>query len=130
MEGVEIQAFNLIGENEKGSTFSVNAVEKARGGLAIYRKKDVVFGGHYHRGTSPGKKPETMLLLSGKMNMRCENIHTEEKGEWQVEAPCTIKIGPEIWHEVKALSQVIIVELNSLEEHSTDTYYDYQPHHG
>jgi dTDP-4-dehydrorhamnose 3,5-epimerase-like enzyme len=90
--------------------------------LLVYRKAGTISGQHYHKGKSPGKNPEQMLLVQGSIIMNWKNLSTEEQGTITIEAPSRVIIEANVWHEVKALTDIIFIELNSLAEGSEDTY--------
>jgi len=90
--------------------------------LLVYRNAGTISGQHYHKGKSPGKNPEEMLLVQGSIEMEWKNLLTEEKGNLTIEAPSRVIIEANVWHEVKALTDIIFLELNSLAEGSEDTY--------
>ena len=90
--------------------------------LLVYRNAGTISGQHYHKGKSPGKNPEEMLLVQGSIEMEWKNLLTEEKGNLTIEAPSRVIIEANVWHEVKALTDIIFIELNSLAEGSEDTY--------
>ena len=90
--------------------------------LLVYRNAGTISGQHYHKGKSPGKNPEEMLLVQGNIHMEWKNLLTEEKGNLTIEAPSRVIIEANVWHEVKALTDIIFIELNSLAEGSEDTY--------
>jgi dTDP-4-dehydrorhamnose 3,5-epimerase-like enzyme len=90
--------------------------------LLVYRKAGTISGQHYHKGKSPGKNPEEMLLVQGSITMHWKNLETNESDTITIEAPSRVIIEANVWHEVKALTDIIFIELNSLEEGSEDTY--------
>ena len=90
--------------------------------LLVYRKAGTISGQHYHKGKSPGKNPEEMLLVQGSILMHWKNLETNESDTITIEAPSRVIIEANVWHEVKALTDIIFIELNSLVEGSEDTY--------
>jgi dTDP-4-dehydrorhamnose 3,5-epimerase-like enzyme len=90
--------------------------------LLVYRKAGTISGQHYHKGKSAGKNPEEMLLVQGSLLMEWKNLLTEEIGNLTIEAPSRVIIEANVWHEVKAMTDIIFIELNSLVEGSEDTY--------
>jgi len=90
--------------------------------LLVYRKAGTISGQHYHKGKSPGKNPEEMLLVQGSIIMHWKNLETNESDTITIEAPSRVIIEANVWHEVKALTDIIFIELNSLVEGSEDTY--------
>lgn len=90
--------------------------------LLVYRKAGTISGQHYHKGKSAGKNPEEMLLVQGSITMNWKNLETNVSDTITVEAPSRVIIEANVWHEVKALTDIIFIELNSLAEGSEDTY--------
>jgi quercetin dioxygenase-like cupin family protein len=90
--------------------------------LLVYRKAGSISGQHYHKGKSVGKNPEEMLLLQGSITMNWKNLETNITDTITIEAPSRVIIEANVWHEVKALTDIIFIELNSLAEGSEDTY--------
>ncbi|MEY4051035.1 MAG: hypothetical protein EB092_04625 [Chitinophagia bacterium] len=90
--------------------------------LLVYRNAGSISGQHYHKGKSAGKNPEIMLLIQGSVTMNWKNLSTKENGTLNIEAPSKVVIEANVWHEVKALTDIIFIELNSLVEGSEDTY--------
>ena len=90
--------------------------------LLVYRKAGTISGQHYHKGNSAGKNPEEMLLVQGSITMNWKNLQTNVSDTIIIEAPSRVIIEANVWHEVKALTDIIFIELNSLVEGSEDTY--------
>jgi len=118
---VSVTKIDVKAIDERGALhyFSTNRTGEF---LLVYRNAGTISGQHYHKGKSPGKNPEEMLLVQGSIQMEWKNLHTEEKGNLTIEAPSRVIIEANVWHEVKALTDIIFLELNSLVEGSEDTY--------
>ena len=118
---VSVSKIDVKAIDERGALhyFSTNRTGEF---LLVYRKAGTISGQHYHKGKSAGKNPEEMLLVQGSIQMEWKNLHTEEKGNLTIEAPSRVIIEANVWHEVKALTDIIFLELNSLAEGSEDTY--------
>jgi dTDP-4-dehydrorhamnose 3,5-epimerase-like enzyme len=118
---VSVSTIDLKAIDERGALhyFSTDRTGEF---LLVYRKAGTVSGQHYHKGKSPGKNPEEMLLVQGSIVMNWKNLGTEEEGSLTIEAPSRVIIEANVWHEVKALTDIIFIELNSLVEGSEDTY--------
>ena len=118
---VSVSKIDVKAIDERGALhyFSTNRTGEF---LLVYRKEGTISGQHYHKGKSPGKNPEEMLLVQGSIHMEWKNLLTEEKGTLTIEAPSRVIIEANVWHEVKALTDIIFIELNSLAEGSEDTY--------
>ena len=118
---VSVSTIDLKAMDERGALhyFSTNRTGEF---LLVYRNAGTISGQHYHKGKSPGKNPEEMLLVQGSIHMEWKNLLTEEKGNLTIEAPSRVIIEANVWHQVKALTDIIFIELNSLVEGSEDTY--------
>ena len=118
---VSVSKIDVKAIDERGALhyFSTNRTGEF---LLVYRKAGTISGQHYHKGKSPGKNPEEMLLVQGSIHMEWKNLLTEAKGNLTIEAPSKVIIEANVWHEVKALTDIIFIELNSLAEGSEDTY--------
>jgi dTDP-4-dehydrorhamnose 3,5-epimerase-like enzyme len=118
---VSVSTIDVKAIDERGALhyFSTNRTGEF---LLVYRKAGTISGQHYHKGKSPGKNPEEMLLVQGSITMSWKNLGTEEQGTITIEAPSRVIIEANVWHEVKALTDIIFIELNSLVEGSEDTY--------
>jgi dTDP-4-dehydrorhamnose 3,5-epimerase-like enzyme len=118
---VSVSIIDVKAIDERGALhyFSTNRTGEF---LLVYRKAGTISGQHYHKGKSPGKNPEEMLLVQGSITMNWKNLGTEEQGTITIEAPSRVIIKANVWHEVKALTDIIFIELNSLVEGSEDTY--------
>ena len=82
-------------------------------------------GRHYHKGLSPTKKPEVLFLFSGTCRLNWKHLEQDTPvASVIVKAPARVEIDPLEWHELVAITDCIFVELNSLEEHAADTFYD------
>ena len=118
---VNVSKIDVKAIDERGALhyFSTNRTGEF---LLVYRNAGTISGQHYHKGKSLGKNPEEMLLVQGSIHMEWKNLLTEEKGNLTIEAPSRVIIEANVWHEVKALTDIIFIELNSLAEGSEDTY--------
>ena len=118
---VSVSNIDVKAIDERGALhyFSTNRTGEF---LLVYRNAGTISGQHYHKGKSPGKNPEEMLLVQGSIHMEWKNLLTEAKGNLTIEAPSRVIIEANVWHEVKALTDIIFIELNSLAEGSEDTY--------
>jgi len=123
MEGVIIKPLGLISENEKASTFRID-LNSQNEGILGFRKAGTVFGGHFHEGKSASKAPEKLTLIEGVLVMTCKNMQNQQEVVFHVKAPVSIEIYPFIWHKLHALTNVVFIEMNSLEEHIADTKYE------
>tara|TARA_R110002050_G_scaffold110427_4_gene222645 strand:+ start:3441 stop:3809 length:369 start_codon:yes stop_codon:yes gene_type:complete len=118
----ELVELKELSSNENGSTHEFAAIQ-SEGYLLATRKAGTLSGNHYHKGQSLAKNPESLLLVQGKVKLSVKSLDTDEHEEQVIEAPILIRIKPKVIHTLEALTDIIFLEFNSLEEHKTDTYY-------
>ena len=118
---VSVSKIDIKAIDERGALHYFNT-NRTGEFLLVYRKAGTISGQHYHKGKSPGKNPEEMLLLQGSITMNWKNLQTKVSDTIIIEAPSRVIIEANVWHEVKALTDIIFIELNSLVEGSEDTY--------
>ena len=73
-------------------------------------KKGCILGEHYHKGISKLRNPEVNILLEGKAEYYFKNIENGGTEKIVIDAPKIIKIKPFIYHEVKALTNSLLIE--------------------
>jgi len=91
--------------------------------LLIFTRQGVVRGRHYHTGKSATKSPEILILLTGSITLRWRRLQDESLSEANIQAPARISIAAGVWHELLALTDCLLSEMNSMEEHAADTVY-------
>jgi dTDP-4-dehydrorhamnose 3,5-epimerase-like enzyme len=92
--------------------------------LLIFSKAGAVRGRHYHKGLSATKNPELLILLTGKMKLNWKKVGEEVMHEEVIIAPAKIEVSANHWHEFIAETDCSFIEMNSIEEHAADTFYD------
>lgn len=112
----------LIGENDLGKTLEVVNSNSNKLILA-YRKAGSMSGNHYHTGSEERKNPEVLYLISGEVQLELEHLPTGIKESFTASAPCKLQIFPNTIHRLQAVTDIIFLEMNSLEEHQRDTLY-------
>lgn len=112
----------LIGENAIGKTLELLNTSSNKLILA-YRKVGSVSGNHYHTGSEERKNPEVLCLISGEVEVELEHLPTGTKERFAASAPCKLQIFPNTLHRLLAVTDIIFLEMNSLEEHQRDTRY-------
>jgi hypothetical protein len=88
----------------------------------VYRNAGTASGNHYHKGVSPGKNPEDMLLMQGSATLHWKDLNTNHEEKVELIAPVRVLIQANVWHELTAITDIVFVELNSLADGSEDTY--------
>lgn len=122
MQSVRVKSINLLSENDQASTYTFNN-EADKEYILAYRKAGSVSGNHYHSGSSEGKNPERLLLVSGKAKLKWRKVDDKEWQSSEISAPCMLEIFPNTVHTLTAISDISFLEFNSLEDHKQDTFY-------
>jgi dTDP-4-dehydrorhamnose 3,5-epimerase-like enzyme len=118
----ELVELKELSNNENGSTHEFAAIQ-SEGYLLATRKAGTLSGNHYHKGQSLAKNPESLLLVQGKVKLSVKSLDTGDNELRVIDAPIIIRIKPRVIHTLEALTDIIFLEFNSLDEHKTDTYY-------
>ncbi|RYZ56123.1 MAG: hypothetical protein EOP49_01185 [Sphingobacteriales bacterium] len=92
--------------------------------LIVFSKAGAVRGGHYHKGLSPSKDPEITILLSGTCTFTWRLAGELDSQSAQVVAPARVEVPPGVWHALYADTDTSFIEMNSLDEHVADTFYE------
>src|SRR5690606_892369 len=92
--------------------------------LIVFRKAGTISGRHYHKGLSMTKNPEILILCQGKIQLNWRNPNSRKLDTLLIDAPKKIEIAAFVWHEVIAITDCCFIELNSVSEHSADTFKD------
>lgn len=108
--------------DDRGFTAEYNHL---RGGLQLmlFRKAGTISGRHYHKGASTTKNPEVLMVLQGQCTFNWKHINDTEIQTAVVTGPAQVEVPPYVWHEIVAVTDCVMTELNSIEEHKADTYY-------
>jgi len=65
------------------------------------------------------KNPETILFIEGKEKFIFINIKTKEEHREVVNSLTKFLIGPYIYHEIKAMTNIIFLKMNSIKDDDT-----------
>lgn len=118
---IQVSAIDVKALDERGALHYFST-DRSGEFLLVYRNAGTISGQHYHNGLHKGKNPEEMLLVHGEIILNWRDIQTEEIGTLNIKAPSRVIIPAKIWHEVKAITDIVFIELNSLKDGSEDTY--------
>ena len=94
-------------QDDRGGSFGLKT-RKMPEFMLVFRKADTVSGGHYHRGRIPEKNPEVFFLFEGRAELSwkaADGLKTT-----LVEAPCRIEIPPDVWHQMRAITDIAFLE--------------------
>lgn len=117
---IKIKKFNVIGKDERGFTAEFVLSRKQDEFIYLIRKKNSLSGNTYHEGKAVATQPKMFILLSGNINLSYRKVGTTEKYTTLVEAPALIEISPYVTHKVEALTDITILECNSIKDIQSD----------
>lgn len=118
---VSVSPISVKAIDERGALHYFNT-DRTGEFLLVYRNEGTISGQHYHSGVSANKNPEDMLLVKGNIELHWKDLKSELEETIQINAPSRVLIPAGIWHEVKALTDIVFIELNSLVDGSEDTH--------
>lgn len=111
MKGIKLIKYKPNNEDERGKIYN-KLFETPLKELAVFtRKKGAVSGKHYHKGIRSSKNPERFFLISGKMELYARDLNTGEELTEKIQPVTEIQISPNIYHELRALTDSIFLEL-------------------
>lgn len=116
---INIKPFHLIGSDERGGTFDFS-IRQSEDFILITRKAGSMSGNTYHEGKNKGTNPKTFLLLSGEIQFNYRHIEEDAHQSVKIEAPATIEIQPFVTHSVEAITDMMILECNSISDIQND----------
>ncbi len=119
---IDIRPMALKSSDERGS---VHHFTTQRSGeyMVFHRQRGAIGARHYHKGLSVNKNPEQFVLLNGRATLNWKDLRSGEEGSIVLESPVEVDIYPWIWHEVVAETDFVMLELNSMLEGPSDTFY-------
>jgi hypothetical protein len=119
---MKIENLPLTGSDDRGFTAEY-LHERSGNQLALFRKAGSISGRHYHKGISVTKDPEILILLHGTLRFSWKHIDDRDAQSETVTAPAKLEVPPYIWHELVAETDCVLLEMNSIAEHTADTFY-------
>ncbi len=117
---VVITGFKAVGEDERGITKEFSITKGQSDFIFITRKKDTISGNNYHLGIASSINPKRFVLLAGTMELSYRKVGSHEKISQVIEAPCIISIKPQVIHAVRAVTDVMLLECNSIADIQND----------
>ena len=108
---VKIEKASIFKKDKRGVTYDFTARPSSYF-IVLYRKKGTVSGKHYHKGTIQSKSPETFYLASGTIELIVRDIRTGKEEKHTICEGTKIEIPPKIYHEVRAKTDILLLELN------------------
>lgn len=124
MDKVQLAQLNLLSENAGNSTWNYESRSPSKGRILAFRQMGSQSGNHWHEGKSPAKNPEELLLISGEALLEWSDAPGQDYAhQLKANGPCLIYIYPFTKHRLTALTDIVFLEANAIEEHRADTQY-------
>jgi dTDP-4-dehydrorhamnose 3,5-epimerase-like enzyme len=88
------------------------------------RKKGVVFGNHFHKGTDPSKNPEFFFVIHGEIELWAWNKFTDEEATIRLTPGTVMTIWPHVLHKCTAITDVVYAEprITEFDKKKPDTF--------
>jgi len=112
---IKIELPGIFKEDERGTIYEFSTRPSSYF-IVIYRKKGTVSGSHYHKGTIQSKNPEMFYLVSGEVELFVRDIKTGEEETHIIQEKTKIEVPPNIYHEWRAKTDIILLEFNTSRE--------------
>lgn len=119
---VEINQMNFIGADSRGDTHEFN-VRPNGAYIFLNRSKGTMSGNTYHSGKTEATNPKIFVLLLGEIEFFYRHIKSKKHFSKIISFPCVIKINPNVTHAVKAISNISMLECNSILDIQNDRYH-------
>lgn len=117
---VNLKEFHILGEDERGTTQEFSLPRQQQDFIFITRKKGSISGNSYHTGKTCVTNPKTFILLSGQVEFSYRAKSATDKIVQIINAPMVIEVQPYTVHAVKALTDIILIECNSIAQIKDD----------
>ena len=115
MQGVNIINLETVKEDNRGKIFQFENRNSSKL-LLIKRNKGSISGGHYHTGKNSMKDPETLVFIEGEAQIIQRNVRTKEELTIRQKEPAMFKLDPYIYHKIIALTDIIMMDMNSIKD--------------
>jgi hypothetical protein len=119
MSYISIKPLNKLGEDERGVTY--NFKTKTTGDfIFLTRKAGSLSGNTYHEGKNKGTNPKTFILLSGSIEFSYRHVESTTITIEIISEPSIVEIQPFVTHAVKAITDITMLEANSIQDIQED----------
>lgn len=112
--------FAAIGQDQRGLTASFKLSRKQDDFIFITRKAGSISGNTYHKGVSAATNPKVFILLAGEIKFSYRKVGSQDICEQIIKSQNIIEVFPYIIHQVEALTDIIMLEANSITDIAND----------
>ena len=113
-------SFSKIGNDNRGITSTFKLCRKQDDFVFLTRKAGSISGNTYHKGLSQATSPKVFILLSGSVKFSYRKTDSKEVFEETINEQTIIEVSPSVTHQVEALTDVIFLEGNSIDDIVSD----------
>jgi hypothetical protein len=110
---IKVTPINLVGKDERGATYDYSLPNR-NDFIFISRKAGAESGNTYHEGKSAMTNPKIFVLLMGEIKFTYRHIEEDRHHEITIDTPSIIEIFPKVTHAVSAITDIGILECNSI----------------
>lgn len=121
---IKITPLHLLGNDERGSTYDFK-IRESRDFVLIKRKTGSLSGNTYHEGKNSGTNPKTFVLLNGSIKFLYRRIGERNYYMELIEEAAIIEVLPFVTHSVEALTDIIMLECNSIDDIQEDRHREH-----
>lgn len=118
---IKVTKLHLVGQDDRGATYDYS-LKNRNDFVFITRKAGTTSGNTYHEGKSPTTNPKTFVLLTGELEFSYRHIDERSHQVVVVTEPCIIEVEPNVTHSVKAITDIAILECNSITDIVNDRH--------
>ncbi len=119
---ITITPFHPIGKDERGITKSFELPRDQASFIYVFRKAKSISGNTYHEGKNLGTNPKVFILIQGEIKISYRHKDKKEAQHLLLSEPCVISIQPLITHKIEAITDMIILECNSIADIQNDRF--------
>ncbi len=119
MAYIKITPINQLGSDQRGSTYEY-CIRESKNFILIKRNANTMSGNSYHQGTTYGTNPKTFILLDGKINFHYRHIDETNHQTKTIDKPTIIEVESLVAHAVEALTNITMLECNSITDIQQD----------
>ena len=116
---IKITPLNVVGQDERGATYDYS-LNNRNDFILITRKAGSMSGNTYHTGKSPVTNPKTFVLLTGTIEFSYRHVDTKQHTTVVIDQPSIIEVSPMVTHSVGAVTDMIMLECNSIADIQND----------
>lgn len=118
---IQVKDISLLAVGDRGSTYELTTRE-SKNYVLIFRKAGSLSGNTYHKGLTYGTSPKTFIFISGEIRFNYRHISSKQAHTAHLKAPCIIEVSPMVTHSVEAMTDISMLECNSIKDLEQDRF--------